>query len=38
MHWAQTNHGILANAPKTAQDVMKIARAIHPFTVANDAA
>jgi hypothetical protein len=38
MDLAQSKHKILANAPRTSQEVMKVARAIYPFTVADDAA
>jgi hypothetical protein len=34
---AQTQHRILANAPRTAQDVMNLSWAIYPLTSADDA-
>ena len=34
---AQPKHRILANAPRTAQEVMNLRRTIYPLTVADDA-
>ena len=34
---AQAQHIILANAPRTVQDVMNLGRTIYPLTVADDA-
>jgi hypothetical protein len=34
---AQAKHRILANAPRTAQDVMNLCRTIYPLPQANNA-
>jgi hypothetical protein len=38
VYLAQPKHRILANASRTAQDVMNLGWAIYPLTVADDAA
>jgi len=38
MDLAQPQHRILANAPRTVQEVMNLGWAIYPLTVADDAA
>ena len=35
---AQPKHRILANAPRTVQDMMNLGRAIYPLTLADNAA